>query len=105
MRQGELRTEVESKRTYGSRKAGLASERQALDIRAILRHESEYSDHVRSLECSDIEQERSVGSRVRAVDWQHLLDQFQYRQRIPHRSKPTGNSQSNGPIRHMARTR
>src|SRR5213594_4425288 len=68
VRQGNIRTEGESERTHGSRQARLAKEPEALDIRAILRHEPEHSDNVRSIKCPNVEQERSGRPGVRAVD-------------------------------------
>src|SRR5438067_13492159 len=104
MWQGQLSTEDKSERTHGSRQARLASEPEALHIRAILRDEPEYSDDVRSLECSDVEPERSGRSRVRPVDRQHVLDRLEYRQCVSHWSEPAGDSESYRPIRHLART-
>src|SRR6266581_7331253 len=102
MRQSELRTEDKSERTHGSRQARLAKEPEALDIRAILRHQPEYSDDARSVECADIEQERPGRPGVRAVDRKHLLDWRQCRQYVPHGREPSGNPKDNGPLRHLA---
>src|SRR5947207_2996555 len=104
MRQTQLCIEDESERTHGSRQARLASEPEALHIRAILRHEPKYSDDVRSIECSDLEPERSGRSCVRPVDRQHLLDRLEYCQCVSHWSEPAGDSESYRPIRHLART-
>src|SRR5882724_8038850 len=104
MWQGDLWSEKQSKRAHGSCQARLATKPEALPVRAILRDEPEYSDGVRSVECPDIDKERSGRSGVRALDWKHILDQLQCRQFAPHRSKPPGNSEGDGPIRHLART-
>jgi hypothetical protein len=71
---------------------------------AILRHEPEYSNDVRSIECAYVEQERPGRSCVRPVDRQHVLDRLEYRQCISHWSEPAGNSENPRPIRHLART-
>ena len=68
MRQGELWTEKQSERAHGSCQARLAKEREAFDIRPILRHEFEYSHDIRWIEWTYIEPERSGRPRLCTVD-------------------------------------
>src|SRR2546425_12284483 len=103
MRQSELWIEDESERTHGSGETRLAGERETLDLRTILRHQPEYSDNIRSIERSDIEQERPGRSCVCAVDWKYVFDQRECRQCLPHWSDTAGDSEGDEPIRHLAR--
>src|SRR5262249_9722170 len=103
VRQSKLRFENQSERTHGSCKARLAGEREAFDIRAILRHESEYSHDLRWVECVDTEQERAGRSRIRAFDRKHVSDKPEHCEFLPHWSDAAGNSKDNGSFRNLAR--